>query len=569
MPKRPPELIYAVDDVPPLSASLLLGVQHICITAISLIFPVIIVRAISGSAVQAEFMVSMALFAAGVGTILQALNRKGIGSGYLCPSVCGPSYLSASLLAVKTGGLSLLFGMTTIAGTFEVFLSRAMHRLRVLFPPEVTGTVVAMVGITVVPIAISNFMGLDATDTATERAELIVAIVTLGAMLGTSVWSKGKLKLYPVLVGMIIGYAASYLLGILGTVDLQEITEAPVIALPELEYFGWSFDLLLLAPFLIAVTCSTLKSVGDITTCQKINDLDWKRPDMKNIGGGILADGLSAVTAGVVGTMGQSTSSSNIGLSIGTNATSRRIAYAAGGILIMLAFFPKLAAIFVIMPKPVMGAALIYAVSFMIVTGFKIIMSRMLDVRKTFVVGIPLIFGLSVDALPGLYENVHPWIQPIFSSSLSLATILAITLNVILRIGIAQRQRLVLRPGVDTSDTIFAFMEKQGAAWGARREVIYHAIAALTEFYESVSLLNLARGDITVDASFDEFNLDMDIQYEGTPMEFPAERPTEGELISDTKTTVKLSGFMIMRYVDRLKSERKGDLCRVKFHFDH
>ncbi len=569
MPKKPPELTYAVDDVPPLSACLLLGVQHICIVAIALIFPVVIVRAIGGSPAQAEFMVSMSLFAAGVGTILQALNRKGIGSGYLCPSVCGPSYLSASLLAAKTGGLSLLFGMTMIAGTFEVFLSRAMHRLRVLFPPEVTGTVVAMVGITVIPIAISNFVGLDATDTATERAELIVAIITLGAMLGTSVWSKGKLKLYPVLVGMIIGYVVSYLLGILGAADLRLITDVPVMAVPELEYFGWSFDLLLLAPFLIAVTCSALKSVGDLTTCQKINDLDWKRPDMKNIGGGILADGLSAVTAGLVGTMGQSTSSSNIGLSIGTGATSRRIAYAAGGILVALAFFPKLAAIFVIMPPPVMGATLIYAVSFMIVTGFRIIMSRMLDVRKTFVVGIPLIFGLSVDALPGLYENVHPWIHPIFSSSLSLATILAITLNVILRIGIAQRQRLMLRPGVDTSDTIFAFMDKQGAAWGARREVIYHAIAALTEFYESVSLLKLARSDITVEVSFDEFNLDMDIQYEGTPMEFPAERPTEGELISDTRTTVKLAGFMIMNYVDRLRTELKGDLCRVRFHFDH
>ena len=569
MPKKPPELIYGVDDRPPLFACLLLGVQHIFIVAIALIFPVVIVRAIGGSPAQAEFMVSMSLLAAGVGTILQALNRKGIGSGYLCPSVCGPSYLSASLLAVKTGGLSLLFGMTAIAGTFEVFLSRAMHRLRVLFPPEVTGTVVAMVGITVVPIAISNFVGLDATDTATERAEVIVAFITLGAMLGTSVWSKGKLKLYPVLVGMIFGYVVSYLLGILGAVDLREITEAPMIALPELEYFGWSFDLLLLAPFLIAVTCSTLKSVGDLTTCQKINDLDWKRPDMKNIGGGILADGLSAVVGGLVGTMGQSTSSSNIGLSIGTGATSRRIAFAAGGILVTLAFFPKLAAIFVIMPKPVMGAALIDAVSFMIVAGFQIIMSRMLDVRKTFVVGIPLIFGLSVDVLPGLYDNVHPWIHPIFSSSLSLATILAIALNVILRIGIAQRQQFVLRPGVDTSDTIFAFMEKQGAAWGARREVIYHAIAALTEFYESASLLKLARGDITVDVSFDEFNLDMDIQYEGAPMEFPTERPTEGELIRDTRTTVKLAGFMIMNYVDRLRSELKGELCHVQFHFAH
>jgi len=569
MSKRPPNLIYGVDDTPPLLTLLLLGVQHVFIITISLIFPVLIIRAIGGSAAQAGFMVSMAMLAAGVGTILQALNRKGIGSGYLCPALCGPSFLSASLLAVKTGGLSLLFGMTTVAGMFEVLLSRVLHRLRVLFPPEVTGTVVTMVGITVIPVAISNFMGLDATDTVTERSELIVAVVTLGAMVCTNVWCKGKLKLYPILVGMILGYTLSYLLGILGVADLRQFSQAPLLAVPDLDYFGWSFDVLLLAPFLIAITCSLLKTVGDITTCQKINDLDWKRVDMKNVSGGILADGLSAAVGGLVGTMGQSTSSSNIGLSIGTGATSRKIAFATGGILVVLAFFPKLATIFVIMPKPVMGATLLFAISFMIVAGFQIIMSRMLDVRKTFVVGISIIFGLSVDVLPGLYEHVHPWIHPIFSSSLSLAAILAVSLNLLLRLGIARRQQLVLRPGVDTTDAIFAFMEKQGAAWGARKDVIYRAISALNEFYESATLLGLAKSEITVDVSFDEFNLDVDIRYTGTLMDFPTERPTEVDLLRDTRTTVKLAGFMIMHYVDQLKSDAKGDSCRIQFHFEH
>jgi len=569
MSKRPPNLLYGVDDTPPLLTLLLLGVQHVFIITISLIFPVLIIRAIGGSAAQAGFMVSMAMLAAGVGTILQALNRKGIGSGYLCPALCGPSFLSASLLAVKTGGLSLLFGMTTVAGMFEVLLSRVLHRLRVLFPPEVTGTVVTMVGITVIPVAISNFMGLDATDTVTERSELIVAVVTLGAMVCTNVWCKGKLKLYPILVGMILGYTLSYLLGILGVADLRQFSQAPLLAVPDLDYFGWSFDVLLLAPFLIAITCSLLKTVGDITTCQKINDLDWKRVDMKNVSGGILADGLSAAVGGLVGTMGQSTSSSNIGLSIGTGATSRKIAFATGGILVVLAFFPKLATIFVIMPKPVMGATLLFAISFMIVAGFQIIMSRMLDVRKTFVVGISIIFGLSVDVLPGLYEHVHPWIHPIFSSSLSLAAILAVSLNLLLRLGIARRQQLVLRPGVDTTDAIFAFMEKQGAAWGARKDVIYRAISALNEFYESATLLGLAKSEITVDVSFDEFNLDVDIRYTGTLMDFPTERPTEVDLLRDTRTTVKLAGFMIMHYVDQLKSDAKGDSCRIQFHFEH
>jgi len=569
MPKKPPEIIYGVEDDPPLPTCFLLGLQHIFIVTISLIFPVVIVRAIGGTPEQAGFMVSMSMLAAGIGTILQALNKKGIGSGYLCPSVCGPSYLSASLLAAKTGGLSLLFGMTAIAGSFEVLLSRVMHRLRALFPAEVTGLVVTMVGISVIPTAVTNFIGIDSTDTITEIPELIVAFITLGVMVGITVRSKGRLKLYSVLIGMILGYIAAFLFNILNVSHIEQFLQAPLVAFPDLEYFRWSFDLVLLVPFLIAIICSTLKSVGDITTCQKINDIEWKRPDMKNIGGGILSDGMSAIISGLVGAMGQSTSSSNVGLSIGTGATSRRIAYATGSTLVFLAFLPKLATVFVIMPKPVMGAALIYAVSFMVVAGIQIITSRMLDARKTFVVGIPLILGLSVDALPKLYENVPPWVQPLFSSSLALATVLAVILNLILRLGIAQRQQLILEPGVDSSEKIFAFMEKQGSAWGARKEVIYRAISALNEFFESVSMLGLTKGKITADVSFDEFNLDIDILYKGALMEILTTRPTETELLRDKVTTNKLAGFLITEYVDSVKSDVKDGLCHVHFHLDH
>jgi xanthine permease XanP len=569
MPKKPPELTYGVDDDPPLSTNVLLGLQHVFIISISLIFPVVIVRSIGGTSQQAEFMVSMSMLAAGIGTMLHALNKRGVGSGYLCPSVCGPSYLSASLLAASVGGLPLLFGMTSVAGFFEVLLSRVMHRLRVLFPPEVTGLVVAMVGITVIPVALPNFMGRDATDSITELPELMVALITLGTMVGISVWSKGKMRLYSVLVGMTLGYLASIGLGILNSSHLDLFAEAPLAAAPNLDYFGWSFDLVLLAPFLIAITCSSLKTVGDITTCQKINDIDWKRTDMKNVSQGILADGLSAVVSGLVGAMGQSTSSSNIGLSIGTGATSRKTAFAIGGLLVFLAFLPKLAMVFVVMPKPVMGATLIYAVSFMIIAGFQIIMSRMLDARRTFLVGIPLIMGLSVDALPELYENAPSLLQPIFSSSLSLAAVLVVFLNLIVRIGIAKRQRLVLKPGVDDADSIFDFMEKQGAAWGARREVIYRAISAIHELFEAVYSSRLTEGDLEVDVSFDEFNLDVEARYRGAPLDLPTTRPSEEDLLRDDEAAAKLSGFMIKRYANSVKLEQKDGMCRLRLHFDH
>lgn len=568
MAKRPPDLIYSVDEEPPLPTSLLLGLQHVFLITISLIFPVVIVRSIGGTPQEAEFMVSMSMLAAGVGTVLHALNRRGVGSGYLCPSLCGPSFLSASLLAANVGGLHLLFGMTAVAGSFEVLLSRFIHRLRVLFPPEVTGLVVAMVGISVIPTALANFMGRGGSDAATEIPELEVALLTLGTMVGISVWSRGRLRLYSVLVGMTIGYLASIYFGILTSDHITLFTEAPLAAVPHLDYFGWSFDAALLLPFIVAITCSTLKTIGDITTCQKINDADWKRTDMKNVSQGILADGLSAVFGGLVGTMGQSTSSSNIGLSIGTGATSRRIAFAIGGLLAFLAFLPKLAMVFVVMPEPVMGATLIFSVSFMIVAGFQIIMSRMLDARRTFLVGIPLIMGLSVDALPGLYDAVPPILAPVFSSSLSLAAVLVVLLNLLFRIGVSKRVRLVLRPGVDDADSIFNFMERQGAAWGARREVIYRAISATNELFEAVGSAGLAEGDVDLDVSFDEFNLDVVARYRGEPPALPSRRPDVVELLGE-ETSAGLAGFMMTRYANSVRVDTKDGACRIRLHFDH
>src|SRR5215468_5045520 len=128
---------------------------------------------------------------------------------------------------------------------------------------------------------------------------------------------------------------------------------------------------------------------------------------------------------------------------------------------------PKLAAFFAVMPDPVMGAILVYVACFMILAGIQVITSRMLDARRIFVVGIALIFGLSVDMVPGLYRDIPNQIQPLFSSSLAISTVLVVVLNLLFRIGVTKRQSLELTPGVDGSQKIFEFMESQGGLWGA------------------------------------------------------------------------------------------------------
>jgi len=151
-----------------------------------------------------------------------------------------------------------------------------------------------------------------------------------------------------------------------------------------------------------------------------------------------MADAIAVTACGVFGGVASDTSASNVALSNATGVTSRWLGFAAGGLFMLLGFSPKLSAVLSIMPTPVMGAIIVFVASFMIISGLQIILSSKPDTRKTFVIGIPLIFGLSLQALPELYAQVVPWLRPLFGSALTLATVLAVALN-LLRIGGAKQ----------------------------------------------------------------------------------------------------------------------------------
>jgi xanthine permease XanP len=568
MAKKPAGLIYGVDDKPPLTTSTLLGLQHVFVMTSGWVLVVVVVTSIGGNQEEVANVLRMSMIASGIATILQTLPKGPVGSGYFCPISSGPAFLSASILAGKIGGLRAVFAMTMLSGLFEGLLARVVPRLRPLFPPEVTGLVVTMVGIQLVALGCPRFLGFQG-GAGPQGIVTAVATVTLAAMIGPTIWGKGKLKLYPVLIGLPVGYLLAYFLGIFQTERLQHMLASPMISLPRKAQTGWAFDLALLPAFLIASLASTLKAVGDLTLCQKINDADWKRTDMQSVSGGIFANAIGTSLSGLLGGIGQSTFSSNVGLALATGAASRSIAIPCGTLMILLALLPKLAAFLAVMPDPVMGAILIYVACYMILAGIQVITSRMIDARRTFVVGIALIFGLSVDMVPGLYRDVPNQIQPLFSSSLAVSTIFVVVLNLLFRLGVTKRQFLELTPGVDGSQKIFEFMETQGGVWGARRDVIMGATAALNEFLESAAGLGLAKGKVRTEVSFDEFNLDMDIRYDGELMEFPSRRPTEDALLADEKAVAGLSGFLIRQYADRVKSEVVNRHCRVQLHFDH
>ena len=162
MAKKPAGLIYGVDDKPPLSTLLLLGLQHVSVMSVGWIFVVVIITGIGGTQEEVTNVLRISMIASGIATILQSLPNSQVGSGYFCPISSGPAYISASILAGKAGGLRAVFTMTMLSGLFEGLLARVVTRLRPLFPPEVTGLVVTMVGVQLVALGCPGFSGFRA-----------------------------------------------------------------------------------------------------------------------------------------------------------------------------------------------------------------------------------------------------------------------------------------------------------------------------------------------------------------------------------------------------------------------
>lgn len=564
--KKPTNIIYGADDKLPFSTLMPLVLQQIMTLSVDLMFPVIIVAAIGGTTELAQSFVSLMMIAMGSGTILQAYNKSWVGSGYFCAHEANALLFPVSVLAAKSGGLHLLLGMTLVAGVAQTLFSKVVHKLRVLFPVEITGLIITMLPISVIRYSFFSFIG---HGKAADSLEALIAFVTLAVVIVMFVWGKEWLRQYSVIAGIIAGFLVSYFTGVLSHEHLRKIAEAPIIAVPNMSHVGWSFDMDLLVPFLLLALCSSIKTLGNISVCQKINDENWAKLDMKSISGGLLAEGLGTMLGGFIGTMGQATSSGSIGLSIATGAVSRYIGYCVGAGFIVLAFLPKLSAIFAIMPEPVMAAILMVEIVFVIPAGMQMCTSRMLDSRRYFVLGLAFTVGLAVEMFPGFESALPVYLQPLFKSSLSATALVAILLNLLFRIGIAKHQVTEITPGAISSEEIASFMEANGAAWGARREIINRAAAVLNEFIESAAALGLAKGAVKVDVSFEEFNLDVDIYYEGTMMRFPDIRPTEAELLADETAFTKMSGFLIKQHVDWLKTDNNNDNCHIRLHFDH
>ncbi len=442
---NPGTIRYGVDQVPPPRHLVVLAVQHVLLMFVSLGLPIIFAAQIGASPAVTTSIISFSMLAAGTGSILQSLRLRFLGSGYLCPNVCGPSYFSLSLSAAWAGGIPLMRGMIILAGLVEMLLAPMVQKLKRVFPAYLVGLVVAMVGVSVIKSSVVSLFGLSYRGDSVGGLSVAVGTFSLLVMILANVWGRGFLRMYCLLVGMAAGWAAALVFIPESRFSLSSFRHVPVFAIPRMPWgaVSISFQWNLLLPFTVIAVSGSLKSFGNLLAAQRISRPQADEVDFRPIRNGLITDGLSTALAGLLGAMAVDTSSSNVGLAGSTGVLSRWIATCAGAIFCLLAFFPRFSAIIAQMPKPVLGASIIFAGCFMIVTGLQEMLRENWEQRRTFVVGTALFMGLSTGFLPELYARAPGFIQSFFTDPLPTATIVAVLMNQVVNLDRLPWNRLL------------------------------------------------------------------------------------------------------------------------------
>ncbi|MBP6599258.1 MAG: purine/pyrimidine permease, partial [Giesbergeria sp.] len=514
--RRPADWLFGADDRVPGGALWLLAGQHAA-TAMAFITYVLATAQIAELDRQGtQSMVAMTLLGMALCTGLQAWGGR-VGSGLLLVHMPNPfviTVVAALVVAHGPGGMAVA---TLIYGATALLVGPLVQRMRAFFPPTVAGTVVCIGGLGLVEPAMRHALGVDAQG-AINPVSVVIASATLGCIVLLSVWGGRRTRLLGLLAGIVIGVVVAAATGELR--GLEALRSAPVLALPH-----WYAPVLqiepamVLAMVLIAVL-SQLDMLGSVIILDKMEDADWKRANLQAVGGGIKANGVGDMAAALLGAFPSCVCSANIALAHATRSTARAIGLATALLLALVAFLPQATLALTLIPAPVLGAVELYAAGFLMVSGIELIASRAMDSRGIFTVGLSLSAGMTVMLMPELVKTAPQGLQFLLGSSLVVAGVLVVLLNMLFRLGTAQRsERPLDAHSPRLPQEITDFVENQGAAWGARRAVVQRAAQAALEGAEAIAAAG-GRTLVGIRGSFDEFNLDIELLHRGPVLEW-------------------------------------------------
>ena len=537
------KVLYSASQTPPPAPLILSSLQHmLLILSLGMAMPISIARAAGLDLSLSASLLAAALFAMGFTSILQTIPGRFIGSGYQSLSVGDSAALSACIMAAELGGVPLLLGMTIFSGVLRFLLGSFTFRLRKLFPPEVTGTMVFILGLNLVPTGFKYFLG-SSLGSADRSLHLLVAGLTLLFMLACALFIK-PLKPYTALAGVAFGFALSAAVGLFDPSSLREIGTQGIVALPFYRELSFAFDLRMVLPFLIVTVAAVVDNIGDYSACQNMNDPDREKPDWRSIEGGIRGGALGTVLSGLMGGCIQSTATTNIGIAGASGITSRKVAYLTGGLLMVVSFVPGLTGLLSMIPEPVLGAVLMYSMCYIMAGGFSTLSSRVMDDRR--ILSIFLSIGFSASTLvPGLYSFLPEGVQQVLVSPMVMGVCVLLITTLLMRFG--TRRRFSFVTGVDTQSIplLNKQIEEICRQWCVEQKVLQKLQIGLDGLCEGLEE-HSPGAQLAFTLMYDQMQVRLEIRTEHAQM-------TEADFEETALTSLSLSLTMLRNMFDNVR----------------
>ncbi|EKF9133541.1 uracil-xanthine permease family protein [Vibrio cholerae] len=440
---RKADLVYQLNDRPPLPQTLFAALQHLLAMFVAVITPsLIICQSLGVPADQTNTIISMSLFASGLSSFIQIRTFGPIGSGLL--SIQGTSFnflgpIIGAGLALKAGGadietmMAAIFGTILVASSAEILLSRVLQFAQRVITPLVSGIVVTLIGLTLVQVGLISIGGgyaamADGSFGSLDKLALAGTVLAIIVLLNRA--HNPYVRVASIVIAMLVGYVMAYLMGMVNT---DNLAETQLIALPIPMQYGLGFDWSLFIPLVLIFLITALEAIGDITATSEVSGEPVKGPVyMKRIKGGVLADGLNSALAAVFNSFPNSTFSQNNGVILLTGVASRYVGYFIAGMLVLLGLFPGVASFVQLIPEPVLGGATIVMFGTIAAAGVRIISRVDLDRRAILIMALSFSMGLGIAQKPEILQFMPEFIKNLFSSGVAAGGITAIVLNLLL-----------------------------------------------------------------------------------------------------------------------------------------
>ncbi|EGR4457669.1 uracil-xanthine permease [Vibrio cholerae] len=440
---RKADLVYQLNDRPPLPQTLFAALQHLLAMFVAVITPsLIICQSLGVPADQTNTIISMSLFASGLSSFIQIRTFGPIGSGLL--SIQGTSFnflgpIIGAGLALKAGGadietmMAAIFGTILVASSAEILLSRVLQFAQRIITPLVSGIVVTLIGLTLVQVGLISMGGgyaamADGSFGSLDKLALAGTVLAIIVLLNRA--HNPYVRVASIVIAMLVGYVMAYLMGMVNT---DNLAPTQLIALPIPMQYGLGFDWSLFIPLVLIFLITALEAIGDITATSEVSGEPVKGPVyMKRIKGGVLADGLNSALAAVFNSFPNSTFSQNNGVILLTGVASRYVGYFIAGMLVLLGLFPGVASFVQLIPEPVLGGATIVMFGTIAAAGVRIISRVDLDRRAILIMALSFSMGLGIAQKPEILQFMPEFIKNLFSSGVAAGGITAIVLNLLL-----------------------------------------------------------------------------------------------------------------------------------------